>query len=736
MTNLTDIAQHYTSAHLDEEQAWDYLSSAQLSDKCQKAFTLGYASRSFGGALEDKQSKEGQRQRAELKKIGALRADSKPQLYGLTIPFRDGNGNVVDIYSYNFNAQKNAPKDLYLAAERKGFIWHGDGNEIVLVGAPQDTLALYTIGIETENTLLQNVAYCNETNDEGFRAKLAKLERIYLTADIEPTLRAYIGGLDCEVYQIHTTSLKGSFLDLLKSPQNARETITKIFQVPTLMGAPNRSSDNLESEKDCDVRHDEKRGHYTLDFANRGYRVTGLAKNKGYDAFQIRLKVWDKNNEDVLYHDDKLDLCAQKQRVRFAKDAAEALNENEADMKRELGKVLAQVEQIQEQRLTTPAESKAVVLSEKEKEAAEKLLKSPNLIEKIGENLTTCGITGESGLVAYLCGVSRLMERPLSAVSEDSRLTQRTLSFFPAESINNHTSLSEKALYYEGATKLQNQILCLESIKKGGAITQLVKNGRISQLTAIKDVETGGMMAQDFSLQCRPMLFLSHNDDKELEKLCLKLKGGVARENIQKKSSIFEICAEEDREELRKLHQNAQRLLKSWLVVNPFADQLGFPSKCPIERDQYLRLIESITLLHQLQRERKTHEHGKKLYDYIEVTAEDVKTANKLAANLFKTSSIDELPKHLRETFRICADVVTTKDDEWDKAEFTKQDILGTGKVKRSSLANHLKDLTKFDFVEKVSGGNGIQISYRLLIDPADLDGEALKLTNPDSLAA
>ena len=736
MDKIENVNAHYQEAHQNNETAWEFLANSNLSDKSTKAFDLGFAARSFGGALLDRQSAEGKRQRATLKQIGALRADSKPQLYGLTIPFKDTHGDVVDIYAHNFNAQKGAAIDLYLDSERKGFIWHGGELEIILVSHPMDALALFSIGIETENPLLQNVACCLNTADSDFRAKLSKVQKVYLGSKFDSDFSEFLADLDCEVYQIQTATLKSSFFEMLsKSPQNGRETITKIFQVPSLIGAPNAASDNLEWQNECVVKHDEVRGHYSLDFENRGYRVTGLAKNKGYDCFKIRLKVWDKS-EDVLSHDDTLDLCAQKQRIRFAKDAAEALNENEADMKRELGKVLAQVEQIQEERLTTPAESKKVELSEKEREAAEKFLNSDKLLENISQNLEKIGILGESGLVAYLCGVSRLMDRPLSAICEESRLSQRVLSLFPAESIHNHTAISDKALFYGGMSKIENQILCLESVKKGGAITQLVKNGRISQLTAIKDSETGGMMAKDFSLECRPMLFLSQNDDEELEKLCLSLKGGVEEEKNDKKSAITLIAEEEEAAEVRKLHQNVQRLLQKWRVVNPFAADLTFPNRNLEQRSQYLRLIEAVTLLHQLQRERKTYKHGEKLYEYLEVTAEDVKAANKLAANVFCQSSIDELAANLQQTFRVCAEYVKSQKGEWDKVEFSKKDIFEKGGVKRSTLANHLKELTKCDFVDKVAGKNGVEMKFTLLVDPAALDGEPLSLVDPDSLAA
>ena len=59
------------------------------------------------------------------------------------------------------------------------------------------------------------------------------------------------------------------------------------------------------------------------------------------------------------------------------------------------------------------------------------------------------------------------------------------------------------------------------------------------------------------------------------------------------------------KEEVLKLHRNAQRLLKPLAVINPYADQLTFLSdKTRTRRDheKYLTLIDSIALLHQAAR--------------------------------------------------------------------------------------------------------------------------------------
>src|SRR5690606_3067134 len=99
-----------------------------------------------------------------------------------------------------------------------------------------------------------------------------------------------------------------------------------------------------------------------------------------------------------------------------------------------------------------------------------------------------------------------------------------------------------------------------------------------------------------------------------------------------------------------KRHQNAQRLLKPLLVANPFAPDLTFrDDRTRMRRDhgKYLTLIRAIALLHQHQREIKTVVHRGQPVEYIEVTRDDIREANRLAHEVLGRT-LDELSPQTR----------------------------------------------------------------------------------------
>ena len=85
-------------------------------------------------------------------------------------------------------------------------------------------------------------------------------------------------------------------------------------------------------------------------------------------------------------------------------------------------------------------------------------------------------------------------------------------------------------------------------------------------------------------------------------------------------------------------------------MVNPYARDLTFlDSQTRTRRDhvKYLTLIRSIALLHQYQRPVKTAVHNGRTVEYIEVTLDDIVTANRLAHEVLGRS-LDELPPQTR----------------------------------------------------------------------------------------
>ena len=97
--------------------------------------------------------------------------------------------------------------------------------------------------------------------------------------------------------------------------------------------------------------------------------------------------------------------------------------------------------------------------------------------------------------------------------------------------------------------------------------------------------------------------------DEELMNRCIVLTVDEGREQtraiheLQRKGRALEgLIINEEQERLVRLHQNAQRLLRTLPVVNPFAGQLKFPDhQTRMRRDhtKYLGLIEAVALLHQ-----------------------------------------------------------------------------------------------------------------------------------------
>ena len=127
------------------------------------------------------------------------------------------------------------------------------------------------------------------------------------------------------------------------------------------------------------------------------------------------------------------------------------------------------------------------------------------------------------------------------------------------------------------------------------------------------------LVTQQYRVEGPVMLFLTTTAidvDEELVNRCLVLTINESREQTRRilarqrsARTLAGLQATSEAESIRKLHQNAQRLLRPLAVVNPYAEDLTFlDDRTRMRRDhaKYLTLIEAITLLRQHQREIKT----------------------------------------------------------------------------------------------------------------------------------
>jgi hypothetical protein len=165
-------------------------------------------------------------------------------------------------------------------------------------------------------------------------------------------------------------------------------------------------------------------------------------------------------------------------------------------------------------------------------------------------------------------------------------------------------------------------------------------------------------------------------------------------------------------------------------VVNPYAKQLTFLSdKTRTRRDhmKYLQLINSIALLHQYQRETKTVTHRGELLKYIEVTLEDIATANKLAHDVLGRS-LDELPPQTRKLLEHIHHLVDEecRDNTIKKTDyrFTRKDIRHFIGWTDFQVKTHIRKLEDMEYVLVHRGRRGQSFIYELLYNGEGQDKE------------
>ncbi|MBE8589436.1 DNA primase, partial [Xenorhabdus griffiniae] len=390
----------------------------------------------------------------------------------------------------------------------------------------------------------------------------------------------------------------------------------------------------------------------------------------GAAAMKLNAQVLDRQS-GVLFADG-VDLMSARSRQSYARLAAAELGLGEVDLRRSLGQVLLAVEQWQQQGGAASGVN-VPTMSDTEQEAALALLQDPYLTARVTADLAACGVVGESTnlLAGFLAAVSRKLPKPLavliqsSSAAGKSSLMDAVLNLIPEEERIQYSAMTGQSLFYLGETNLQHKILAIaeeEGVRQAAyALKLLQSDGELTMASTGKDEATGNLVTKSYTVKGPVMLMLTTTAidvDEELLNRCLVLTVNESREQTEaihalqrQKQTLEGLLAENERDYLTQLHQNAQRLLKPLNVVNPYASQLTFMSdKTRTRRDhmKYLTLIQSIALLHQYQRNIKTAEHRGKTLEYIEVTKDDIRLANQLAHEILGRT-LDEMPPQTRK---------------------------------------------------------------------------------------
>ncbi len=496
---------------------------------------------------------------------------------------------------------------------------------------------------------------------------------------------------------------------------------------------------------DADIKEDE----VVMTLGDRRYRVRGWTKNLSFD--QLRVNVMASNERGLFV--DTFDLYTAKHRRTFITQAAAELGVEENTVKKDLGRVLLKLEELQDRQIEamlTPKDAQPL-MSDPEKEEATRLLKDPHLLDRIVADFDVVGETTNK-LVGYLAAVSRKLDQPLAVIIQSSSAAGKTalmeavLAFVPPEDQVKFSAMTGQSLYYMGESDLKHKILAIveeEGAERASyALKLLQSEGELRIASTGKDSSSGRLVTQEYRVEGPVMIFLTTTAiriDEELLNRCLVLTVDEDREQTRaihqlqrRRQTLQGLLSAQDRQHTLAVHRNAQRLLRPLLVANPYAEKLTFlDDKTRTRRDhmKYLTLIRAITLLHQYQRPVRTVEHQGRRVEYVEVTLEDIEAANRLA-NEVLGRSVDDLPPQTRRLLGLIDRMVTEAchRQRLDRADyrFSRRDIRDFTGWGHTQLKVHLKRLEELEYLLIHRGGRGQSFVYELLYESPPQDGQKL----------
>ncbi len=779
---LLEVIEYYHETLLQSPEALAYLEKRGLkSSEMMTHFKLGYANRTLGYRLPARNRGAGEKLRGRLAKLGILRESGHEHFNGcLVIPVFDEQGHVTEIYGRKIRDELHAgePRHLYLPGPHKGVFniqALAESKEIILCEALIDALTFWCVGYQnvtasygvngfTDDHLaafkhygVKRVLIAYDRDGAGDQAALALAEK--LAAEGMSCYRIQFSkGMDANEYALKVKPSDKS-LGLLIESAVPLGPAPIVREEPGLDDVPQPSAGEESPDSDSqqpvvepmspDMPVEVREEEILISLGDRHYKIRGLSHNLSYDLLRVQIRC---AHEDWVYI-DTVDLFSARQRASFIKQAAQELQLKEEILKKDVGRILLKLEVFQDEQIRkalSPKE-KAVVLTAQEKEAALDLLQDPKLLDRILADFERCGVVGESinKLVGYLAAVSRKLSDPLAVIIQSSSaagksaLMEAILSFMPQEERVKYSAMTGQALFYMQDTNLSHKILAI--VEEQGAerasyaLKLLQSEGELTIASTGKDPETGRLITHEYQVKGPVMIFLTTTAievDAELLNRCLVLSVDEDREQtraihrLQRERETLEgLLSQQDREQIVKVHQNAQRLLKPLAVVNPYARHLTFlDDRTRTRRDhlKYLTLIKSIALLHQYQRPLKSVTHNGKPVTYIEVTLDDIAQANCLAHQVLGRS-LDELPPQTRRLLILIDQMVTEacKQKRIDRADyrFSRRDIREYTGWGNTQLKIHLHRLEEMEYLLVHKGGRGQSLVYELRYEGQGQDG-------------
>ena len=728
---LSLVTEYYHAAFNQRKEGRDYLKKRGLVDPLlYSRFKIGYCA----GNLRESMPEDDQRI-ADLKQLGLLTEDGQEFFTNCVIfSIPDYSGQIVNLYGRRIRSGQ--VNHLYLPGPKQG-VFNGaaikTASQIILVESILDALALIQAGYPGAIP-----CYGSQGIPEDLLSLLKESpeKSIFLCFDSDQAGRKAAGKAKAQLEEIGISSCRITLPDthdpcsFLLEP-GGKDILRRLLRQ---RGGQMNTENKAEPTQ---IRHEN--GTLQIGFSDRIYELKGI--NHESTKCRVTVKVFHNGNPD-RFHLDTIDLYSSRSRSVFARGVSELFNLRDVHVSAELLALIAPIEKYKETNRQNP-ETENPKMTEEEHKEAMALLKARDLFERILRDFESVGYTGEeiNKLVGYLATVSRKLDEPISiciqsrSAAGKSALQDAVLNFVPPEDVVRYTCLTGQALFYKEADSLKHKILAIE--EDAGAknanysIRTMQSSNFLSIASAGRDPETGKLRTDEnivegptpfFMTTTAPemesetgsrFLFLTLDESNEAtarvheaQRMMNTLEGLVTRKKVER---------------IIRLHQNAQRLLKTGLkVVIPFAKHLRFridSLRARRDHKKYLTLIQAIAFLRQYQREVKTVNVEGESVQYVEATLDDVRLANKLAAEVLGTS-LDELSPPSRRLLSQIREMVIKKSEEQgigvQELSFTRRDIREYTGWSDTQVKRHINQLVDLEYLYSIMGSRGKEYMYEL----------------------
>lgn len=490
----------------------------------------------------------------------------------------------------------------------------------------------------------------------------------------------------------------------------------------------------------------EERGEEIFyEFEDRRYRIRRLDPFR-LDSLRVNLKA----THQGLWHLDTLDLYAERQRRNFIAMARKLIRIDQGFLYQDLLKITDDLEDRQA-KIILEKKQKFQDMSSLEKEEAIKFLRTDDIMAEILKDFQGLGVVGEETniLTAYLGLLSRKLKNPLSIAFYGSQasgkdaLKDALLDVLPENDIERFTKLSPQVLFYRDEMSLKNRVLVIDdegSLKELEPVLMGLQHKGLSYSVTHKSPETGKLKSHDYKVLGPVTVVASVSDMKALKNitnyfLVLRLDESNAQtKKILSKQREVEtlegLLKEKKSEFIKRKHRNAQKLLKSYAVINPYAKDLECPSDIPDARSlqpKYLALIKAVCLL------RQCHKEVRRVPDTedecIEVDLFDIEIANRLFTEILKSGCAlsSDAQKTLKDIEELSLEKAQATNLPKEDIAFTIKELGSFSRLTDYKARAIVDELLESGYVELVTGSNGKVMQYRLSKKDMELKPELLK---------